>query len=259
MYLRFVRMNVLPGKLDNLIRMYNSEVVPVLQNTKGCRYASLIRSNRKQGECISMTLWDEKSDAEAYEKSGTFQQLYEKLRPLLEDSSEWKIQLKTDYTLDYLPESEKPVVDSYDVPFSSSTSLPPAGKLTPLYVRILSARVKPDRRDELTKIYKEEIGPGLQQVEGCKYAFLTQNLQDENEFFSITIWESEQAAERYEKSGKFEEFVEKIENTLAKGKKTGEGLVHWKMKLSEKEGNRAVTSEDPSVEPYTAVIGRQFT
>lgn len=251
MYMRFVRMNPLPDKLDTLINFYDKAIVPVLQSTKGCRYACLIQSALRQGECISLTLWDSLADAEEYEKSGRFKQLYEKVRPLLEDSSEWKIQLTTDYTLEYKPQSDEPVIDSYDVSYMPETDLPETKKFSPMYVRILSARVKPDMVDEGKTIYKDIIGPRLRQVKGCKYAFLIQNLQDENEFYSITIWENRQAADDYEKSGLFEEFVGKIQHVFA-------DLYQWKMKLEQKSGKKAVTSEDMSVGKYTVVAGKNF-
>ncbi len=251
MYMRFLRINALADKLDTLINFYDKAIVPVLQNTKGCRYACLIQSARHKGECISMTLWDSPADAEEYEKSGRFRQLYDKVRPLMEDSSEWKIQLTTDYTLEYKPESDEPIIDSYDVSYLSEVELPETKKYSPMYVRIISARVKSDKKEEAKEIYKNEIGPGLRRVKGCKYAFLTQNLQDENEFFSITIWENKQAADNYEKSGLFDEYVGKVQHLFA-------DVYQWKMKLEQKSGKKSVTSEDMSIDQYTVVAGKNF-
>lgn len=252
MYMRFVRMNALADKVNTLINFYDKAIVPVLQNTNGCRYACLIQSARREGECISMTLWDSHADAEEYEKSGRFRQLYDKIRPLLEDSSEWKIQLTTDYMLEYKPESNEPVVESYNVSYmTEETKLPEAKKFSPMYVRILSASVKPDKTEEVKRIYKDEIGPKLRQVKGCKYAFLTQNLREENEFFSITIWENKQAADNYEKSGLYDELVGKVKHLFS-------GLYQWKMKLEQKSGEKSVTSEDLSLEQYTVVAGKNF-
>jgi quinol monooxygenase YgiN len=251
MYMRFVRMNALADKVDTLIHFYDKAIIPVLQNTKGCRYACLIRSTKRPGECISLTLWESHADAEEYEKSGRFKQLYEKVRPLLEDSSEWKIRLTTDYTLEYQPESDEPVIDSYNVSYMPEMELPDSKKFSPMYVRILSARVKPELKDELHRTYKEEIGPGLRKVPGCKYAFLTQNLQQEDEFFSITIWENKQAAENYEKSGLFKEYIGKVQHTFA-------DLYQWKMKLEEQSGKKVVTSEDAALEQYSVVTGKNF-
>ncbi len=251
MYMRFVRMEALPDKIDTIINFYEKAIIPVLQNSKGCRYACLIRSTRREGECISLTLWESIADAEEYEKSGRFKELYNKLRPSLQDASEWKIQLTSDYTLEYKPESDDPVVDSYNVSDMHGTDLPEAKRFSPMYVRILSARVKPDKQDELKEIYKREIGPALRQVKGCKYAFLTQNLHEEGEFFSITIWENKQAADNYEKSGLSEQLVGKVSHLFA-------DAYQWKMKLDEKSGKKAVSSADLAIDKYAVVAGKNF-
>jgi len=251
MYMRFVRMNTLPEKMDTLINFYDKAIVPVLQNTNGCRYACLIQNTRSKSECISMTLWNSIEDAEAYEKSGRFKQLYDKVRPLLEDASEWKIKLTTDYTLEYKPESDEPVVDSYNVPYVPDTDFPETKKFSTMYVRMLSVRIKPDTQDEAEKIYREEIMPALRQVAGCKYAFLTQNIHKEDEYFSITVWENKKAAENYEKSGKFEELVGKVQHLFS-------DLYQWKVKLEQKSGGKSVTSEDISLDKYTVVAGKNF-
>jgi heme-degrading monooxygenase HmoA len=91
----------------------------------------------------------------------------------------------------------------------------------------------------------------LRKVPGCKYAFLTQNLQQEDEFFSITIWENKQAAENYEKSGLFKEYIGKVQHTFA-------DLYQWKMKLEEQSGKKVVTSEDAALEQYSVVTGKNF-
>ncbi len=251
MYMRFVRLNALSDKVDTLINFYDKAIVPVLQNTKGCRYACLIQNTRNKGECISMTLWDSHGDAEAYEKSGRFTQLYDKVRPLLEDSSEWKIQLTTDYTLEYKPETNEPAIDSYNVSYVPEDELPETKKFSSMYVRIFAANIKPDGIDEVKEVYQNEVAPRLRQVPGCKYAFLTQSLQNENEFFSITIWESKQAADTYEKSGLFNELVGKVQHLFS-------DMYLWKMKLEEKSNKKAVTSEDVSLDQYTVVAGKNF-
>jgi len=251
MYMRFLRLNASGDKVNTLINFYDKAIIPVLQETKGCRYACLIQNTQRESECISMTLWDSPADAEEYEKSGRFVELYDKVRPLLEDSSEWKIQLSTDYTLEYKPDVAEPVIDSYSVSYMQDTDLPETKRYSSMYVRILSARVKPGKEEEVKNIYKEEIGPGLRQVTGCKYAFLTQSLKDTNEFFSITIWENRDAADKYEKSGLFSEYLGKVKHLFS-------DLYQWKMRLEERSGKKAVSSEDMSLDKYTIVAGKNF-
>lgn len=251
MYMRFVRMNTVADKVTTLINFYDKAIVPVLQNTQGCRYAWLIQNTRRGSELISMTLWDKITDAEEYEKSGRFRQLYDKVRPLLEDASEWKIQLTADFTLEYKPESDEPQVDSYTITYMQDEELPELKKFTPMYIRMLSARVVLGRYDEVREIYKREIGPGLQNIPGCKYAFLTQNLRRQDEVFSITIWENKQAADNYERSGMFDEYVGKIKHLFS-------DLSQSKMELKEQSDKKIITSDDPILEQYRVVTGKDL-
>jgi quinol monooxygenase YgiN len=251
MYMRFVRMNAVADKVATLINFYDKAIVPVLQNTQGCRYAWLIQNTRRESELISMTLWDKITDAEEYEKSGRFKQLYDKVRPLLEDASEWKIQLTADFTLEYRPESDEPEIASYTITYMQDGELPELRKFSPMYVRMLSARVVPGHYDEVREIYKREIGPGLQKIKGCKYAFLTQNLRQQDEIFSITIWENKQAADDYERSGMFNEYVGKIRHLFSDLSQTIIGV-------EDKPGKKIITSDDPILEQYTVVTGKDL-
>ena len=74
-----------------------------------------------------MTLWDSQSHADAYEKSGLFRELLEEAKPFLSSSSEWKIQLTEDFSLDYQPTPEEPVenVPSDATPEDPVENVPP--------------------------------------------------------------------------------------------------------------------------------------
>src|SRR5947209_19084279 len=101
MYMRFVQAKIKPERLAELRKQYDERVIPALQATKGCLYASLIRSEHHAGECVSMTLWEDRYHAEAYERSGVFAGLMQEAAPYLVDSSEWKIHLSDDLKLEY--------------------------------------------------------------------------------------------------------------------------------------------------------------
>ena len=115
MYMRLVQVKVKPEAIPNLQRLYEEKIIPVLHRMPGCLQASLIRSVHHVDECVSMTLWDRKEHAEAYEKSGAFSSLVKEAAPYLAGSSEWKINLSEDLTLKYEPEPEEPVVTAYNL------------------------------------------------------------------------------------------------------------------------------------------------
>jgi quinol monooxygenase YgiN len=185
MFMRLVQVKVKPETLAAIPKLYNERIIPVLRQTPGCLFAGLIRSNDRPEESISLTLWDTPEHAEEYERSGLFQKLLHDAKPYLADASEWRIQLSKDLTLEYAPVQEEPVVKSYNVAASSGDP-----ELTPehtpqMFVRIVSARLQPGKTEEFARLYAGEILPTLRRVPGCRYAFLTEGI--ENEVLSISI------------------------------------------------------------------------
>ena len=92
MYVRLTSHKVELEKLSDFKRIYQTEIIPALYNVDGCRYAFLVES-AQEGEAISVTIWDSKDHADAYEQSGTFDRLVEKLRPTLSQVYQWKMKL----------------------------------------------------------------------------------------------------------------------------------------------------------------------
>jgi len=250
MYMRFVQTKYKTGFLSNIHQIYEKKIIPRLQNVPGCLFAALVKSEEHPDEGISITLWDTRSHAEAYEKSGEFKELLNHIMPYLSDSSEWKIQLSKDMNLEYQPVFEEPVVKAFkslvntdDRNFSDET-------LSFMYLRLLSIKIKPGLMNTFREIYKKEIIPKLQTVKGCRYAFLTENLEEENQALSLTIWESKQDADNYEKEGLFKQLLDKTKHTFTE-------LYQWKLAL-ESEKSQTVTSDDPSIGYYQIVTGKSF-
>ncbi len=92
MYVRLTSHKVDPAKLSDFKQIYQTEIIPALYKVNGCRYAFLVES-AQEGEAISVTVWDSKDHAEAYEQSGTFDRLVDKLRPTLSQVYQWKMKL----------------------------------------------------------------------------------------------------------------------------------------------------------------------
>jgi heme-degrading monooxygenase HmoA len=250
MFMRLVQVKVKSESLDIVAGLYAERIVPVLQKTPGCIYASLIRSTSNPDESISLTLWETANDADTYEQSGSFQRLMAEARPHLSDSSEWKIQLSKDLTLEYAPVSEEPVVRSYNVTTPSTNKLPKAEK-GPLYIRILSIKLQPGKTEEFAKIYQAEILPVLRSVQGCRYAFLTEGVEERNEVISLTIWDSKDAADVYESSGLFRKLTRKVQHTFSE-------LYQWKLSAERRSSVQVTTTEDLNVKGYHVVSGKTF-
>lgn len=250
MFMRLVQVKVKPESSENLAGLYAQRIVPVLQKTPGCIYASLIRSTANPDESISLTLWETTHDADVYEQSGTFQRLIAEAQPYFSDSSEWKIQLSKDLTLEYTPVSEDPVIRSYTETTPSAERLPVA-EVGRLFIRILSVKLQPGKTEEFAKIYHAEILPVLRSVQGCRYAFLTEGVEERNEVISLTIWDSQEAADVYESSGLFRKLTRKVQHTFSE-------LYQWKMAAERRSSVQVTTTEDMKVKGYHVVSGKTF-
>jgi heme-degrading monooxygenase HmoA len=68
MFARLVSAQVKGGKLDEVIRIWKEEDIPLMKSVKGYQGAYLF-TNHKTSNAISMTLWDTEEDAIADERS----------------------------------------------------------------------------------------------------------------------------------------------------------------------------------------------
>ena len=250
MYMRFVRVNVKPEAMPDLHRLYDERVIPTLRRTPGCLYASLIRSIAHDNECISMTLWESPRYAEEYER-GEFQKLLQVAQPYLADSSEWKIHLSNDLTLQYEPVKHEPEVDAYVVSPQKNEDFLSRQESGGLYVRIVSPQIHEGKVEEFKRLYNEEVLPQLRSVQGCRYAAIIENAREENRIISISIWNSKADADAYEVSGTFDEMTNKVRHTFSE-------IYQWKMQLQHETGRQVVTSEEMTVEGYSIVTGKSF-
>ena len=250
MFMRLVNLHIKPDRLDEFRKLYDKRVIPLFQTVPGCLYASLIHSTQRQEECISLTLWEAPAHAEAYEKGETFKNLLEEIRSYLSDSSEWKVQLTQDLKLEYAPTPEEPVVKAFTVAVETDSGhvAPPTPQM---FLRLVSVTVKPDKIEEFTRIYENEIVPILRAVPGCRYASLTESTQKENEFISLTMWDSKRDADEYEQHGAYKDLLQKVKHTMS-------DLFQWKMQLEKERGAASASSDDLSIERYDIVAGKSF-
>ena len=79
MYAGVVVIQVLPGKMDEGIRIYQDSVVPAAKEQKGYK-AHYLLTDRKSGKCISIALWETEADMTAGESSGHYQQQLAKFK-----------------------------------------------------------------------------------------------------------------------------------------------------------------------------------
>lgn len=250
MFMRLLQLKINPNFVNIFQAFYEDTVLPELQKMSGCRFAELIQSKPNADEFMSLTFWESRQAAENYEKSGAFTKLLEKSQPYLAESTEWKLQLSDSLELEYKPVPEKPHLKEYGVSTQTSQSPP---QMAGMHVRIVSVKIQEGKIDEFKRIYEATILPALRTTQGCRYAFLTENLERKNEFISITGWESKEDVDRYENSGQFSILVDKVKHTFSQ-------VYLWKManENEEDDSKKVITSDDLSVSYFRMVKGKKF-
>jgi heme-degrading monooxygenase HmoA len=83
------------------------------------------------------------------------------------------------------------------------------------WVRLTYLKIQPEKVEELKKIYHEAIIPTVKAQWGNVDVFLLEPVEEEDEYLSFTVWDSQADAEIYETSGVYGEQLDKIKHTFA--------------------------------------------
>ena len=215
MYLRFVKLKVKTAEFAELERVYSDVVIPALSETSGCLWAGLLAPSDGIGLWMSMTLWRSQSKAEDHETDGGFQHLMDEISPYLTDPVRWGIDLWSQPPAEPDEEIEKSSIEGHSVEASSSSSDSAIRRMSDLHVRIVSIIVRPGRLEEFRNWYRTDVIPVVSSMTGCRYVFFVEDLHQQDHGLSVTIWNSEDAAFRYETSGIFDAVMEKAIDTSA--------------------------------------------
>ena len=73
MHARAVMVPVDPGKLDDMLKIWEESVLPAAKSHQGFKGA-LVLGDRATGDGVSITLWDSEADMIAGESSGYYQE-----------------------------------------------------------------------------------------------------------------------------------------------------------------------------------------
>ena len=80
MIVRLTYFNPLPKKVEDLKRMYTDEIAPQVKKQKGNLDCRLLEPASKTDDYISMTVWDNQEDADAYHSNGKYRQMVDMVR-----------------------------------------------------------------------------------------------------------------------------------------------------------------------------------
>ncbi|OGU31969.1 MAG: hypothetical protein A2X67_10740 [Ignavibacteria bacterium GWA2_55_11] len=249
MVIRFVQVRVHDPHARSLVLAYEKTVIPALKATEGCLAASLLQNNKDPYECVSMTLWRSATDAQNYERSGHFASLVEAMRPYFAESTEWKIQLGSDLTVQYEPIRTEPAVQKYNVDIKNGASV--AELQAPPYIRIVSHRIRPGAAGEFRQIYERDVVPVLRERTGCRNAYLVADPVDQTKMLSVTVWDSRLDADKYESHGEFSTLLAKLQPTLT-------DLSQWKLEVGHPSASHVATSDDVTIEGFELLVGGHF-
>ena len=79
-----------------------------------------------------------------------------------------------------------------------------------MYMRLVQARYMPASVSIIRKIYNEKIIPELRKMNGCLFACLIRSETQPDEGISFTLWDSQENAESYVKSGAFQSLLAEL-------------------------------------------------
>lgn len=251
MFMRLLQLQLNPEYVNEFKQFYQETVSPKLQQLDGCLFASLIKGKPEENEYISLTFWKTQQQAENYEQSTLFQELLDEAKQFFLESNEWKFQLTEDMEIQYQPESDSPTVKKYSVSVQKESDDKLKIGNGDIFVRVVALKIQDGKLEEFKKLYSEIVIPTFKKTEGCIQAFLTQSISEQDDFLSMTIWESKKDAEEYEISGRYQELLNKVKHTFSQ-------FYLWKMSLEKQYGSQVKTTDDLHVDQYEVVTGKSF-
>jgi len=249
MFMRFVHLKVTESTFWEVRNFYEEKVIPTLQATEGCLFASLLQPTVEMEECVSMTIWASQEYAEAYEASGVYDRLLDESDEAMAEGTEWRAELTGDRVSAPTPIYD-PEVEGFPMEVAGGTAALEGNASRNLYLRIVAVRIDPVRFQELRQRYDRDLVPALLETPGCRAAFLVEGIKARTRALSVTVWDSEEDAVRYELSGRFDELVGKISEFFY-------GLYQWKLSLYS-SGSDRVSGSELEVSGYNIVTGRRL-
>lgn len=250
MYMRFVHLKVKEGKLWDLARFYEERVIPGLEETEGCLFASLLQATEEEDESVSMTLWTSRDLAEAYEKSGLFDEFLDEGDEFLAETAAWNVRLGED-SESTIPHLQEPEVEAFPVEVAALSDRRDDFSSRHLFMRIVAVRVKPGRLADFRERWAQEVKPRLLETKGCRAVFLVEGFKSRPQILSVTVWDRQEDAIRYEMSGVFDELTSRLKEFFS-------GLYQWNLAVPSGEDRDSADDRGLDVSSYHLVTGRRL-
>ncbi|MEO6796984.1 MAG: hypothetical protein ABI401_12515 [Candidatus Dormibacter sp.] len=171
-FVRVVRVKNDPKKLDENIKLWTQEILPILKKQKGFAGASLT-GNRKTGDGLTVTYWE--SETAMKEARG-------QVRP-----EALKILAKNGGSIVEDDECEVAMLERFKSPKSS------------VWSRITTVQGDPAQIDKAIANFKEKVVPSIQKQSGARTALFFVNRQT-GKTFAGSVWDTEMDLQKSEAS-----------------------------------------------------------
>jgi len=251
MYLRFVRLKIKEDKVWETKTFYEERVIPQLEQTDGCVFASLLQGTIHGEDYMSVTAWKDADAAADYVRSGLFDRLLDESDELLQEAEEWTTDLPGAGDAVVFTGAE-PEVETWELPDVDDTDVLDRVADRRVYIRMVAVRLRHGAFDEFARRFESEVRPALAETSGCFGAFLVAGSGDTDRVLSVTMWAREEDAVRYGLSGEFERLSLRLKDTFS-------DLYQWNIALS---GDPLIaetaSSRGLDVEGFHLVIGRKL-
>ena len=117
-----------------------------------------------------------------------------------------------------------------------------------MYMRLVQARFIPASLSIIKKIYDDKIIPQLQHMSGCMFAGLVISETEPDLGISLTLWDSEENAESYVKSGTFQTLLDEIRPYFSDSSE-------WKVQLTrDLKVEYQPVREEPVIKSYRTLM-----
>ena len=79
-FMRIGNFKAQPDKMDELLRIYQKEAIPIIKKAPGNVNAFILQKNDEENLFLACTVWETKEDAENYDKSGQALEMVSKIK-----------------------------------------------------------------------------------------------------------------------------------------------------------------------------------
>lgn len=185
MFLRMVTHAIRGGESEAMAETYGRTVIAALRTVPGCSFASLLQNTADPQECVSLTLWKSPADSVRYEESGRYTELVDALRPYFIESTEWKLELSADLSLEYTPIPIEPTVERFAESLAGSERIVRM-KAAPFAVHVLTFPVTEEKEGAFTSLFAAEVQPNYRSHKGFIDLIMVRHRR---EYHIISFWD----------------------------------------------------------------------